>query len=270
MVYPVCWLKNMTETNDMHLVIDPTIRNWVFIPIVIITFAVGLLRYYCVALLVSGDKQDLQQITDGHAMMRARLLIKNGKYLPRDSFLMRKDFFVNEETGCLTKIIKSQQLGNVQMTMMQSFQTRMIELLPMVVVGSFIEKLLSGFVVAKIPFPVTLNFKKLLQPEIHVKAIDTCWISSLAWYVLNLVGLNSMCKLVCGENMDTDANELDIVNNPMSFNDVREELINFEYTNYLHQSYDDFKQEILEVKFDSTHAEEKRKKKKPNLKTPRS
>lgn len=32
-------------------------------------------------------------------MIRARLLRENGKYLPRQSFAMRRHFFNNEDTG---------------------------------------------------------------------------------------------------------------------------------------------------------------------------
>ncbi|XP_037953561.1 ER membrane protein complex subunit 3-like isoform X2 [Teleopsis dalmanni] len=249
----------MTGVNKTDIIIDPAIRNWVFIPIVIISFAVVVLRYYFVSLMVPVEKPDLAQIVDNHAMRRAYLLNKNGKYLPPDSFFMRRDFFVNEETGFLTNRIKSKQTLNLEMPMMRTFQIRITELLPMVIVGNFIRKLLSGFVVAKIPFPVTWNFKKLLQPEIFVKEIDNCWISSLAWYILNLAGLNSMCRLVYGHNAETYVNDTEIAKSHMTFKEMNAELVNNEYSNYLLESYNEFEREILESMSETTQTEAEQK-----------
>lgn len=69
-------------TSD--LLIDPDIRVWVFLPIVLITFLIGFLRNYVNVLLTSTKKVDLQQIQDSQALIRARLLRENGKYLPKN------------------------------------------------------------------------------------------------------------------------------------------------------------------------------------------
>jgi len=81
------------------LVLDPSIRIWVFLPIVVITFFVGILRHYVSILLSSTKKVELQQVQDSQAMIRSRMLRENGKYLPKQAFVMRKHFFNNEETG---------------------------------------------------------------------------------------------------------------------------------------------------------------------------
>lgn len=68
------------------LVLDPDIRVWVFLPIVIITFFVGILRHYVSILISSTKKIELQQVMDSQAMIRSRLLRENGKYLPKQVF----------------------------------------------------------------------------------------------------------------------------------------------------------------------------------------
>lgn len=65
------------------LVLDPDIRVWVFLPIVVITFFVGILRHYVSILISSTKKVELQQVMDSQAMIRSRLLRENGKYLPK-------------------------------------------------------------------------------------------------------------------------------------------------------------------------------------------
>jgi len=81
------------------LVLDPDIRVWVFLPIVIITFFVGIVRHYVSILISSTKKIELQQVMDSQAMIRSRLLRENGRYLPKQSYLMRRHFFNNEESG---------------------------------------------------------------------------------------------------------------------------------------------------------------------------
>lgn len=46
------------------LVVDPQIRGWVFLPIVVITFLVGIVRHYVSILLTSQKKVEVQQLQD--------------------------------------------------------------------------------------------------------------------------------------------------------------------------------------------------------------
>lgn len=65
------------------LLLDPDIRVWVFLPIVIITFFVGILRHYVSILLSSSKRVELQQVVDSQMMIRSRALRENGKYIPK-------------------------------------------------------------------------------------------------------------------------------------------------------------------------------------------
>ena len=75
------------------LLLDPDIRVWVFLPIVIITFFVGILRHYVSILLHSNKKIELQQVVDSQAMIRSRLLRENGKYIPKQVSYSWKFFY---------------------------------------------------------------------------------------------------------------------------------------------------------------------------------
>ena len=68
--------------SEPELQLDPAIRIWVFLPIVMITFFIGVIRHYVSVLLSSQKKVDLSQVTDSQALIRARMLRENGKYLP--------------------------------------------------------------------------------------------------------------------------------------------------------------------------------------------
>lgn len=47
-----------------ELLIDPDIRVWVFLPIVVITFLVGIIRHYVSLLISSQKKAELAQVQD--------------------------------------------------------------------------------------------------------------------------------------------------------------------------------------------------------------
>ncbi|KAI7692890.1 hypothetical protein SSS_08225 [Sarcoptes scabiei] len=167
------------------LLLDSDIRVWVFLPIVIITFFVGVLRHYLSILLYSNKKIELQQVVDSQAMIRSRLLRENGKYIPKQSFLMRKHFFNNEETGYFKLNQKRNSSPPNPMTdpsmMTDMLKGNITNVLPMILIGGWINWTFSGFVTTKVPFPLTLRFKPMLQRGIELLSLDASWVSSASW-----------------------------------------------------------------------------------------
>ncbi len=50
----------------------------------------------------------------------------------------------------------------------------------------------------KLPFPLTLGFKSMMQRGIETPDMDVRWVSSLSWYFLNFFGLNGLFRLLLG------------------------------------------------------------------------
>lgn len=191
-----------------ELLIDPAIRVWVFLPIVLITFLVGILRHYISILISSQKKVELTQIQDSQAMIRARLLRENGKYLRYQSFEMRRHYFNNEETGYF-KTQKRAPVGPNSTAMLTDVvKGNFINVLPMVVIGGWINWMFSGFVTTKVPFPLTLRFKPMLQRGVELASLDAAWVSSASWYFLNVFGLRNIYTLVLGENNAADQSQI--------------------------------------------------------------
>ncbi|CAH2106105.1 unnamed protein product [Euphydryas editha] len=194
-----------------ELLLDPKIRLWVFLPIVIITFLVGIVRHYVSIILSSQKKIEIIQMQDSQVMIRARLLRENGKYLPRQSFAMRRHWFNNEDTGYF-KIQKRVATSQNPMTdpgmMTDMLKGNVTNVLPMIVIGGWINWMFSGFLTTKVPFPLTLRFKPMLQRGVELAYLDASWVSSASWYFLNVFGLRTIYTLVLGENNAADQSKV--------------------------------------------------------------
>ncbi|XP_046384590.1 ER membrane protein complex subunit 3 isoform X1 [Ischnura elegans] len=190
-----------------ELLLDPNIRLWVFLPIVVITFLVGVVRHYISILLSSQKKVELQQLQDSQVMIRSRMLRENGKYIPKQSFLMRRHYFNNEETGYFKTQKRAAAVQNPMTdpsVMIDMLKGNVTNVLPMIMIGGWINWMFSGFVTTKVPFPLTLRFKPMLQRGIELLSLDAAWVSSASWYFLNVFGLRSIYALVLGENNAAD------------------------------------------------------------------
>ncbi|XP_057314697.1 ER membrane protein complex subunit 3-like [Hydractinia symbiolongicarpus] len=190
------------------LLLDPAIRIWVIVPIVLITFLIGVIRHHVSILLTSAKKVDVEQLKQSHVLMRSRLLRDHGKYIPLESFVMRRNFFNDEETGVL-KAEKPQAPPKNPMQdptmMMDMLKGNLTNVLPMIVIGGWINWTFSGFITTKVPFPLTLRFKAMLQRGIELTSLDASWVSSVSWYFLNVFGLRSLYSLILGQDNAADS-----------------------------------------------------------------
>ncbi|XP_033095925.1 ER membrane protein complex subunit 3-like, partial [Anneissia japonica] len=187
-----------------ELLLDSNIRVWVVLPIVFITFFVGIIRHYVSILLQSQKKVELQQVSDGQALVRSRCLRENGRFIPKHSFNIRKYYFNDSEKGFFKSEKREGAAMKNPMTdpsmMTDMMKGNLTNILPMIIIGGWINWAFSGFVITKVPFPLTLRFKPMLQRGVELASLDASWVSSASWYFLNVFGLRSVYSLVLGEN----------------------------------------------------------------------
>lgn len=194
-----------------ELVLDPAIRDWVLIPIVVIMFLVGILRNNVMKMMRKETPPNREQVKRNNQLMRARRLRANAQYIPVSAFTARKHFFVQKETGVLMQKMEApnpmsmMQDPNVMMNMMQGNFAMMV---PQMVMMGIVNYFFSGFVLGKIPFPVTPSFKGMLQRGINLQTLDTSYVTSMSWYFLVTFGMRGLYSIVLGANNETDDTKL--------------------------------------------------------------
>jgi len=84
--------------------------------------------------------------------------------------------------------------------MMNMLKGNMAMIVPQTLIMGWINAFFSGFVIMKLPFPLTIRFKSMLQSGVATSDLDVRWVSSLSWYFLNLFGLRSVFNYILGSD----------------------------------------------------------------------
>ena len=204
------------------ILLDTEIRDYVLLPIMGVMVLVGLLRHYLTLTLSAATgtpKSSLKAIREAQALIRAQTLRQNANIIPKKAFENRK-LYLGEHfsKGTFLKIqpvdassvgpdgeevpsLPPQLQDPAQMeAMMDGMKKNMMMLVPQMIIMGWVNAFFSGFVVIKLPFPLTLRFKSMLQSGILTQDMDVAWVSSLSWYFVNLFGLKGIYSFILGQN----------------------------------------------------------------------
>ena len=138
----------------------------------------------------------------------------NCKFIPKSSFRQRRAFYTNSKEGVLTKEAEEEKkmtgMNNVTLMMLDNFNPNKMNsmmggqvatLLPTILLGTWVSYFFSGFVVARLPFPLTDTFKSMLQSGLTLGGLDASYVSSLSWYLLSIFGLRTISNLFFPPNI---------------------------------------------------------------------
>lgn len=82
--------------------------------------------------------------------------------------------------------------------MMSGMKSQIMMFVPNTIIMGWINAFFAGFVVMKLPFPLTTSFKVMMQSGVATSDLDVRWVSSISWYFLNLMGLSPLYTLILG------------------------------------------------------------------------
>ncbi|KAL7282498.1 transmembrane protein [Trametes coccinea BRFM310] len=213
------------SSSTVSLYLDPQIRDWVLFPITVVMILVGILRHYVVLLLQSPPKKmPRKAIREQRALVRSQILRATSANSPLPpSYYKSISQYLSQAFADGTYLKDGPPKGDAPATappnpltdpgamegMMAGMKTQMVMMVPQMIIMGWINFFFQGFVLIKLPFPLTLGFKSMLQRGVETPDMDVRWVSSLSWYFLNFFGLNGLYRLILGgENAADSSREM--------------------------------------------------------------
>jgi len=192
----------------------------VLFPITLVMILVGILRHYVVLLLQSTPKkQSRAAIREQRALARSQILLMSSAFSPiPPPFYMSISNHLSDAFTAGSYLKDGPPKSDAPLTppnpmsdpaamdgMMSGMKTQMVMMVPQMIIMGWINFFFQGFVLIKLPFPLTLGFKSMLQRGIETPDMDVRWVSSLSWYFLNFFGLNGLYRLILGDENAADS-----------------------------------------------------------------
>ncbi|KAI0921334.1 hypothetical protein AcW1_004659 [Taiwanofungus camphoratus] len=181
---------------------------------------VGILRHYVVLLLQSPQKKlSRAAIREQRALMRSQILRATSANSPiPPTYYKSISQHLSQAFADGTYLKDGPPKGDSSAappnpltdptamdSMMAGMKTQMVMMVPQMVIMGWINFFFQGFVLIKLPFPLTLGFKSMLQRGVETPDMDVRWVSSLSWYFLNFFGLNGLYRLILGGENSADS-----------------------------------------------------------------
>lgn len=217
--------------NSQNILLDSSIRDWVVLPLLIIMVEAGLLRHYLGQVLKPSEIKKIPYIEHRtkNAISRAsRLRSGASSYLSKDKWDSRVKYWTgtdhntsSEQPGYLKEEIqwmeeeeekialaKEDGSGGADagdggidgmpdpMAMMGPMKGQFAFMAQNMVMMQGIGYFFSGYVLVKVPIPLTTGFKMMFQRGLDLSTLETSYVSSVSWYFLVMFGLRAFFKLV--------------------------------------------------------------------------
>ncbi|KAM0705729.1 hypothetical protein Q7P35_007089 [Cladosporium inversicolor] len=187
---------------------DPALFYWILLPITVVMILTGILRHYLSTLLQSTPKRQLlPKIREQRSLGRAQNLRNNYQQVSKASFERRKEAFLDgtrdgrflADPDAKNKPKPNPMSDPAMMEgMMGMMKGNVAMMVPQSLIMGWINAFFSGYVIMKLPFPLTPQFKQMLQAGVGTRDLDVRWVSSLSWYFLTLFGLQPVYNFILG------------------------------------------------------------------------
>lgn len=195
---------------------DPQLFYWILIPITVVMILTGILRHYASVLMVTPPKKmDQRTMREQRSLLHGINVRSNFYVLSKRSFNSRRDALTTAyESGAYLK--DPERRGQAPPNpmsdpsslegMMGMMKNQMAMIIPNTLIMSWINAFFSGYVILKLPFPLTIKFKSMLQAGVATRDMDPRWMSSISWYFLCIFGLQAVFVFILGS--DNAANQM--------------------------------------------------------------
>lgn len=203
----------MARLPEQSIPRDPALFYWVLFPITIVMILTGILRHYAAVLMNSSPKPPSAAVLrEQRNLIHGSNVRQHANVLSPVSFEARRARIVKEfkEGKHLKDGPESREKPSVpggamadpanRDNMLNMMKGNMMMIIPQTLIMGWINAFFAGFVILKLPFPLTLRFKAMLQSGVATQDLDVRWVSSLSWYFLNLFGLQPIFTFLLGND----------------------------------------------------------------------
>jgi ER membrane protein complex subunit 3 len=209
----------------MTLLLDPDIRDWVVLPLFVIMVVTGLLRHAVSQWLQGAKTKAPVVLVRSQNVLRQTMRIRSTShhYMTTHAWQARRAHvvqYLQQEAEWCEAYEKKEKGGegsegdgtaagaadaddpmaalmNNPMSMMQGNMVFMVQNMVMM---QGIQHFFSGFILLKIPFPLTVGFKSMFQRGLaSLPDLEPSYVSSISWYFLVMYGLRSFFRLAIGD-----------------------------------------------------------------------
>ncbi|GIL50129.1 hypothetical protein Vafri_6437 [Volvox africanus] len=203
------------------LLLDHAVRDWVFIPLTLAIVLMKLLTQYMHQLFNTPPptNKELKEVREMQAVARAGRLRGFGRVIPETSFKMRKDYFAGEKGVFSQKAVTrspQEAMATDPSVMVDMMKKNLTGMVPQLAMGMVVNFFFQGFVIGKVPFPLSPRFKPMLQRGIDLVSLDVSYFTSLSYYILLLFGLRGAFSLVFREDVIDETEVMRRQMNPMA------------------------------------------------------
>lgn len=195
-----------------ELQLDPALKLWVLLPMLIVMIFVGLARHFGTLLLQPSPPQaDAKHLREQAYIQYAGTLRNHSFNIGPEKFArysrivsnkMREGKYLADPDAKPASGMPSLLDPQGSEMLMGGMRAQVMQYVPQTLVMQWVSAFFGGYVVMKLPFPLTNKFKEMLQANINTQDLDVRWVTSISWYILLLIGLGGVYTLILGsENM---------------------------------------------------------------------
>ena len=110
---------------------------------------------------------------------------------------------LNEKMGMFDKLPGAANPMSNPASMMDGMKNQAMFMITQLGMNQFGEAFFSGFVLVKVPFPLTNSFKPMLQRGVNMmdlKLLSSSYVTATSWMFLVSFGMRDLQKLLLGDN----------------------------------------------------------------------
>lgn len=113
----------------------------------------------------------------------------------RRTYLARPDGYLTER-GSKPKPDATKAMMDSQKSMFSSMKGTLAMGATMMLQMGWVNYFFSGFILAKVPFPLTQKFRGMMQNGVDMENLDVTYVSGLSFYFLLMFGMSELQNIL--------------------------------------------------------------------------